>query len=102
MALVGTYFSDPNSELEGEAARAFIAERFFPLPENASDFYLYYFSVQDFEAYIRFSSSPESFEAWLNSSNLCFSNLSSSNPIYNTRGEILTWWKPTPFSLIGQ
>src|SRR5262245_47329782 len=77
-ALVGTYFSDPNYELEGEAAQNFIEERFFALPEDATEVYLYYFSVVDFEAYIRFSSSPEALVSWLESSDLCFTTLHSS------------------------
>jgi hypothetical protein len=96
MALVGTYFSsDTNYELEGEEARDFIAERFFSLPEDAVEVYLYYFSIQDFEAYIRFSSSPEALESWLENEDLCYTSLVSTSSIYNTRGEILAWWQPS-------
>jgi hypothetical protein len=85
----------PKFELGGQQAHDFIDGRLLPLPENASDVYLYYFFMQDHEAFIRFSASPQTVDAWIDSLDLCFDPISRTEQLYNSEGKILSWWQPT-------
>jgi hypothetical protein len=80
-------------ELRGEAVRDFFSEYSFPLPDDADDLYVYR-SYLDFSAYLRFSASPQSVEAWLNGNDFCFTELIENEPAYLFRDEPnLSWWQ---------